>query len=169
MNWTRTTGLVATASLIAGGGIWAGCGSGSSGDDSGTDGSGGMDVMNQQDTGTNDTGTGNDTGSDGGMIVVDASALNCAYYCSTITALCTLNDNQYKDNATCMSMCGNIPDEAGAGAMSGNSLACRMPALAGLTSTNSAVNCSYAGPYGFGNNGNTASGCGTTCIDFCDH
>jgi hypothetical protein len=128
-----------------------------------------MDVMNQQDTGTNDTGTANDTGSDSSMMGVDASALNCAYYCATITSLCgaTATD-QYKDNATCMSMCANIPNEAGAGATSGDSLACRMTALAGLTSSNAAVNCSWAGPYGFGSTTNVATGCGSLCTDFCE-
>jgi len=155
MKWTHTTGLLATASMIAAGTIWAGCSGNGSGNDGGTDG-GGNDVNNQQDT------AGNDTGSNDSSTGVDASALNCTYYCGEILSVCGTSNNQYKDMATCMSMCANIPNEAGAGATSGDSLACRMYHLsvAAMSTSNMATHCPHAGPYGYGV-------CGTLCDNFC--
>ncbi|HEX4514289.1 MAG TPA: hypothetical protein VH054_12155, partial [Polyangiaceae bacterium] len=120
MKWTQATGLLATCGLIAAGGVWAGCSDNGSGTDGGTD-SGGNDVQQQQDTGGYDAGS-NDSGNPG----VDASVLDCNYYCDNILAACTTSNNQYLDKPTCLAMCANIPNDAGAGATSGNSLACHM-------------------------------------------
>ena len=158
MKWTHATGLLATCGLIAAGSFWAGCSSSGNGDDGGTD-SGGNDVNQQKDTTPP-----SDSGSDGGTgIVVDASALDCNYYCTTDIAVCTGTNNQYKDNATCLSMCQNgIPNDAGAGATSGDSLACRMYHLsvAATSTANAAIHCPHTGPYGYGM-------CGSLCDDFC--
>jgi len=161
MKWTQATGLLATFGLIAAGGVWAGCGDNNTGNDGGTD-SGGSDVQQQNDTGGNDSG-GGDAGSDTGTPGVDASVLDCNYYCDNVIAACTGNNNQYKDKTTCMSMCTNgIPNDAGAGAQSGDSLACRMYHLsvAATGGTNADTHCPHAGPYGYGL-------CGSLCEDFC--
>ena len=162
MKWTQATGLLATCGLMAAGGVWAGCSGDNSGTDGGTDGST-NDVNQNKDTGGNDSG-GNDTGpSDGGGGGVDGSVLDCNYYCDSIIATCTGGNNQYKDKATCMSMCANIPNEAGAGATSGDSLACHMYHLsvASQSTSNAATHCPHAGAYGYGV-------CGDICHDFCE-
>jgi len=165
MKWTQATGLLATCGLIAAGGVWAGCSNGDNGNDGGTD-SGGNDVQQNKDTGGGDSSP-NDSGggdaSDGGGINVDASALDCNYYCDSIIAACAGTNNQYLDKATCVSMCGSIPNDAGAGAQSGDSLACRMYHLsvAAQSSANAATHCPHAGPYGYGV-------CGSLCNDFCE-
>jgi hypothetical protein len=164
MKWTQATGLLATFGLIAAGGVWAGCSSNDNGGDGGTDSGNGNDVNQQKDTGGGNDSGGNDTGTtDGGGINVDASALDCNYYCDSIIAACTTSNNQYLDKTTCVAMCANIPNDAGAGAQSGDSLACRMYHLsvAATSSANAAIHCPHAGPYGFGV-------CGTLCNDFCE-
>ncbi len=167
MKWTHTTGLLATFALMAAGGVWAGCSSNDNNTDGGTDG-GGNDVNQQQDTGGKDSG-GSDAGggdaSDGAVgIPVDASVLDCNYYCDTVIAVCNSSTTkQYIDKPTCMAMCTNIPNDAGAGATSGDSLACRMYHLsvAATSSANADTHCPHAGPYGFGQ-------CGDLCHDFCE-
>jgi len=154
-----------TLTTIAAGGVWAGCSSNDNGNDAGTD-SGGSDVAQQKDTGTTDSG-GNDSGgdaSDGGGIAVDASALDCTYYCATIMQVCNATTNkQYVDNATCLAMCANIANDAGAGTTSGDSLACRMYHLsvAAVSPSSADTHCPHAGPYGYGV-------CGSLCNDFCN-
>lgn len=163
MKWTQATGLLATVGLIAAGGVWAGCSNNNGGDDGGTD-SGGGDTA-KPDTGGNDSGptdSGGGDSSDAGQ-GVDANALDCNYYCDTIIATCTGANNQYLNKATCMSMCTNgIPNDAGAGATSGNSLACRMyhVSVAATSTSNATTHCPHAGPYGYGQ-------CGDICPDFC--
>ncbi len=165
MKWSHATGLLVTLTTIAAGGVWAGCSSNDNGNDAGTDG-GGSDVAQQKDTGTTDSG-GNDSGggdaSDGGGIAVDASALDCTYYCASIMQVCNATSNkQYVDNATCLSMCANIANDAGAGATSGDSLACRMYHLSvAAQQGNADTHCPHAGPYGYGV-------CGSLCNDFCN-
>ena len=164
MKWTHVSGLIATASLIGVGGVWTGCNGDNSQNDGGS-GDAGNDV-NQQDSSTNDTGTMDtgtmDTGTDTGGGGVDASVLDCNYYCTEIQSICKGTDLQYEDKATCMLMCADgIPNDAGAGAMSGDSLACRMYHLSlAAMAGNAAAHCPHAGPYGFGV-------CGTICDDFC--
>lgn len=160
MKWTHATGLLGTLSLIAAGGVWAGCSSDNPANDGGTD-SGGNDVNQGQDTGGGDSGN-KDSGGDSAP-GVDASVLDCTYYCASITAACTGTNQQYLDNATCMTMCtSGIPNDAGAGATSGDSLACRMyhVSVAATDSSNAAIHCPHAGPYGYGQ-------CGSICEDFC--
>jgi len=156
MKWTHATGLLATLGVIAAGGVWAGCSSDNPANDGGTD-SGGNDVQQGQDTGGGDSGGGDSGGG------IDASVLDCNYYCSSIGTACTGTNQQYLDTATCMSMCtAGIPNDAGAGATSGNSLACRMyhVSVAGTSTANADIHCPHAGPYGYGQ-------CGTLCEDFC--
>ncbi|HEY1955917.1 MAG TPA: hypothetical protein VGH28_09890 [Polyangiaceae bacterium] len=157
MKWTHATGLVSTFALIAAGAVWAGC----SGDDNKTDGggtdSGGNDATSQ-DSGGGDTGA-----TDSGGLVVDGSVLDCTYYCTNIMAACTGTNQQYLDQATCMSMCNAIPNDAGAGATSGDSLACHMYHLsvAAQGGATADTHCPHAGPYGYGF-------CGDICNDFCE-
>jgi hypothetical protein len=160
MKWTHATGLLATLGLIAAGGVWAGCSNGDNGNDGGTD-SGGNDVNQGQDTGGGDSG--NDTGTPDSGAGVDASVLDCNYYCDNILTACsTATTKQYLDKATCVAMCANIPNDAGAGAQSGDSLACRMYHLSVAAQAGQAdTHCPHAGPYGFGL-------CGTLCNDFCE-
>ena len=160
MKWTQATGLLATFGLIAAGGVWAGCSGGGGDNDGGTD-SGGNDVQQNKDTGGGDSG-GGDTGSDTGT-GIDASVLDCNYYCTSIMGACTGTNQQYLDQATCVSMCtSGIPNDAGAGATSGDSLACRMyhVSVAATSTANAAIHCPHAGPFGFGQ-------CGSICEDFC--
>jgi len=160
MKWTQATGLLATFGLIAAGGVWAGCSGDNSGNDGGTDGS--TNDVTPGDTGTKDTGT-TDTGTSDSGPGIDASALDCNYYCDSIIAVCNGTTNkQYLDKATCVAMCANIPNDAGAGAQSGDSLACRMYHLSVAAQAGQAdTHCPHAGPYGFGV-------CGSICNDFCE-
>jgi hypothetical protein len=156
--------LLATFGLIAAGGVWAGCSSNGSGDDGGTDSGNGNDVNQQQDTGGNDSGGGDTGTNDGGGPGIDASVLDCNYYCTSIQGACTGTNQQYLNQATCVSMCTNgIPNDAGAGATAGDSLACRMyhVSVAATSTANAAIHCPHAGPYGYGM-------CGTICEDFCN-
>ncbi|HEY1956937.1 MAG TPA: hypothetical protein VGH28_15055 [Polyangiaceae bacterium] len=118
----------------------------------------------EQDSATKDA-TASDTGSDaqpsdagvdgeGGVVPLD-----CDAYCNTITTLCTGGNTQFIDKATCLAVCATIPNDAGADASSGNSLACRGHFLA-LAATDAGGNCAHAGAYGFG-------ACGSICEDFC--
>jgi hypothetical protein len=155
------------AGLLAGGSMWAGCSGDSSNSDGGTDGST-NDVtsqdQNSQDVANNDSGNdaGNDSGGNDSGMGIDASVLDCTYYCSNDIAVCSGTNNQYKDMATCVSMCNSIPDDAGVGATSGDSLACRMYHLsvAATSSAMAAIHCPHTGPYGYGT-------CGGLCEDFC--
>ncbi len=161
MKWTRATGLISTFALVAAGALWAGC----SGDDTKTDGGGNDATTN--DSGGNDSATdsaGNDSGGDDGGLAVDGSALDCNYYCSTIMQVCNgPSTQQYVDDATCLAMCAGIPNDAGAGITSGDSLACRMYHLsvAAQSAGSAATHCPHAGPYGYGQ-------CGDICQDFCE-
>jgi hypothetical protein len=159
MKWTQATGLLATFGLIAAGGVWAGCGNNDNGNDAGG-GDSGNDVQQQKDTGGGDTG--NDTGPNDSGAGVDGNVLDCNYYCDNIITACATTNNQYKDKATCMSMCANFPNDAGAGATSGDSLACRMYHLSvAAQAGQAATHCPHAGPYGYGQ-------CGDICHDFCE-
>src|SRR5690348_11940095 len=119
MKWTHATGLISTFALTAAGAVWSGC----SGDDNKTD--GGADSGGGDST-TTDSGGKDSGGGDSSTLSVDASVLDCTYYCTNIMAACTGKNQQYLDQATCMTMCNEgIPNDAGAGATSGDSLACR--------------------------------------------
>jgi hypothetical protein len=159
MKWTHATGFLATVGLMATGGMWAGCSNGTS-TDGGTDSGNGNDVNQNTDTGNGNDSGGNDAGNDTGGGGFDASDLSCNYYCTNIIATCKTTNNQFEDMATCMSMCANYPNDAGAGIQTGDSLACRMYHL-GAAMSDPVTHCPHAGPFGYGV-------CGTLCNDFCE-
>ena len=162
----RISMVIASTGTLVGGAMFIGCGDSGNGNDGGTDGNTIGDTAGQdtskpdtgtQDTGTQDTGT-QDTGPmDGGGI-----ALNCTSYCNAMAQVCTgAMNGQYLDTATCMAMCAKIPG-GDAGAMMGNTLACRVyhVTVASQNVTQANTHCPHAGPYGFGQ-------CGTECESFC--
>ncbi len=162
MKWTHATALVATTALFGAGAVWSGCSSNGGGNDGGGNDAPSNPDTSKPDTGTTDSG-GGDTGANDGGLAIDGAALNCAYYCASIMAVCNATSNQqYLDNTTCLSMCAGIPNDAGAGTQSGDSLACRMYHLsvAATSSANADTHCPHAGPYGYGV-------CGSLCDDFC--
>lgn len=172
MKWSsRHTVLLCSASLLAGAGLWVGCG----GDDTTTPPvDAGTDTTSNPDTGKPDTGGGNDGsttdsggGNDGGG--TDGAVTlpsNCKEYCTLVQATCTANNGQYIDQATCEKMCANFPKaDAGAGdggVTTGNTLACHIyhATVAAQSTGNAVTHCPHAGPYGFG-------GCGSETENFC--
>lgn len=85
-------------------------------------------------------------------------ALDCATYCSTITANCTGERTQYGNDPFCQAACAAFP----AGTlddMAGNTLGCRIY-HAGAAQADPTVHCVHAGPGG-------AGACGTNCEGFC--
>ncbi len=173
MNWSsRHTVLLCSASLIAGAGLWVGCG----GDDTTTPPvDAGTDTTTKPDTGTPDTGT-PDTGTDaakpdgatdGGTDGAITIPTNCTTYCALVQATCGTGVNgQYLDQATCEKMCAKFPGaDAGAGdggVTTGSTLACRIyhATVAAQSAQNATTHCPHAGPYGFG-------GCGSETENFC--
>ncbi len=172
MKWTRVSGLVVTFGLIGAGTVWTGCGGDDdattnpvTGTDSGTaqdTSTGGGDSGGMTDSGNMNLDAGTDTGTDSGPIDIDASALNCPYYCTNIMSVCTGANQQFLNDATCLAMCASIGNDAGPGQTSGGSLSCHVNhlALAAASPANAAIHCPHAGPYGYGT-------CGTICDDFC--
>ncbi|HSQ64768.1 MAG TPA: hypothetical protein VLM85_16200, partial [Polyangiaceae bacterium] len=135
-----------------------------SGGDTTPPGDGGSDAANSPDSPVADSSTTDSGGSDGGVDSspgVDASALDCNYYCSAMATVCTGANAQYLDTATCAAICAKLT-AGDAGATSGDTLACRMYhlSLAATSDSNASLHCPHAGPYGFGQ-------CGTECEDFC--
>jgi hypothetical protein len=176
MKLSRTMVVLASVGLVGAGGVWLGCG----GDDTTTvpGADAGKDVTSNPDTGTNDTGTNDtgtndtgtndsgggdagDAGSDSGFKLDGAVPLNCAAYCNVIGNVCTGNNLQYNDNATCLAMCAKFT-VGDAGAQAGNTLACRAShvALAAGGTAAADTHCKHAGAYGFAT-------CGTEAEDFC--
>lgn len=82
----------------------------------------------------------------------------CGDYCTKIAKTCVGQNKQYMLPDVCLAMCANL--EPGApGAVSGNSLACRMTHV-GLAVGDPVTHCPHAGPLGAGT-------CGTSCEGFC--
>jgi hypothetical protein len=92
-----------------------------------------------------------------------ASSADCMSYCTAIQAACVGGDAQYDfgsvgTDGSCLHSCLDLP--AGTtGAVSGNSLACRMTHTQ-LAMTDPTTHCVHAGPSGGG-------ACGNTCEGFC--
>jgi len=81
-----------------------------SGGETNPPGDGGSDAANSPDSPAADSSTTDSGGSDGGVDSspgVDASALDCNYYCSSMGTVCTGANAQYLDTATCAAMCAN--------------------------------------------------------------
>jgi hypothetical protein len=73
---------------------------------------------------------------------------DCAGYCAQITANCTGANAQYDDTAECMTYCTATAWPAGtAGAMSGNTLACRIY-HGGAAAGDPVTHCPHSGPSG---------------------
>jgi hypothetical protein len=95
-----------------------------------------------------------DSGPTGGGMTLD-----CATYCSTITANCTAANNQYDNMADCLGSCSHYPMGTLAD-MAGNTLGCRLY-HANAAAGDPATHCIHAGPWG----GDGV--CGTACEGFC--
>lgn len=160
----RFSMATACAAVMVSSATWVACSDSGTATDGGTDGTTGNDSGGGTDTGTPDTGMGGDAGTDtgGGMDGGSdgAIALNCNAYCTSIMQVCTAGNAQYLDMATCTAMCGKLT-VGDAGAMTGNTLACRAYHLSVAAQMGmAAMHCPHAGPYGFG-------GCGSECENFC--
>jgi hypothetical protein len=92
---------------------------------------------------------------------VDApkATLDCASYCTAITANCTTTNLQYSDMGTCMASCNSYPKGTIAD-MGGDTLGCRLY-HANAAKTDPNTHCVHAGPSGGGV-------CGMPCMGFCD-
>lgn len=109
-----------------------------------------------------DTIDANIAGHDAPTAPVDAPGGNnsaeCMQYCTDIESACTAGNDQYYSMGDCMATCATFA--AGTvGAMSGNSLACRISHTA-LAKSGPIPHCLHAGPGGDGK-------CGTNCEGFC--
>lgn len=82
----------------------------------------------------------------------------CSDYCTKIAKTCVGANKQYTAPDVCLAMCANLEPGA-AGAVSGNSLACRLTHV-GLAVNDPVTHCPHAGPLGTGT-------CGTSCESFC--
>src|SRR5262245_39850472 len=86
----------------------------------------GRDAGMTGDTGGSDTG-GSDTGGSDAGPPDTGTPVDCATYCTTITANCTGTDAQYTDAADCMTQCTAAGWAAGTAADAmGNTLGCRI-------------------------------------------
>jgi hypothetical protein len=101
----------------------------------------------------NDAAVGGDAPSDGTSV-----ALDCASYCTAIMGTCGQLNTQYPRIDQCVEACSTF-DVGTAGAMTGNTLACRVTHLE-LAMSAPATHCIHAGPTGGGM-------CGTPCEGFC--
>jgi len=95
-------------------------------------------------------------------VAVDAAPIlqTCESYCAAITQACTGSNAQYDTEAHCMATCMQISVAGTAGAMSGNTRACRISHTE-LARIDATTHCPDAGPSGGGM-------CGTTCDAVCD-
>jgi len=163
--------LVAGALVLAGcggnsggGGLMGlgGNGSGSGGSTSGATGA----TSGTSGTGTGGTGTSTvGSGSTGGAgassgTIVGASASVCMAYCSSITATCTGEASQYKDQADCMEACSLLP--AGSLGDTTDSIGCRAASvdMAEEAGANNYSSCLHGGP-------DTLGSCGDEHTTFC--
>ena len=132
----RNTKLLLSALAIAT--MVTGCPSPAPTDGGGTD--AGMGDTNPMRTDTNV----GDSGSDAGITV------DCATYCTRITAACTTTHAQYTTMATCMTQCAAAMWTVGAATdTGGNTLGCRIY-HAGAAMADPAMHCDHAGPLGGG-------------------
>lgn len=135
------------------------CDDGGSGGTGGTGGAGGAGAEGGGGSGAQGGGGSGAAGGQGGQGGTGGSpAVTCDTYCADVMANCEAANKQYADDATCKTVCANYA--AGmAGAVDGDSLACR--AYHGGAPATSApdTHCAHAGPLG-----------GATCgADECDN
>ena len=154
----------------SGGGPVAGSGgapvAGSGGEAGGTGGTGGVPVGGTGGTGGvpvgGTGGTGGvpvaGTGGTGGMIPNELPN-DCAGYCQLIVGNCAAN-SLFPDEASCLQACEAFPTDGQVGAVSGNSLQCRIY-HANVAATDAALHCPHAQPHGGG-------ACGSPCEAYCD-
>jgi hypothetical protein len=94
----------------------------------------------------------------GGESGSGSGTLDCASYCTKITANCTGANNQYGSMATCVASCAHFPVGA-ISDLSGNTLGCRLY-HAGAAAADPGTHCIHAGPSG-------GTVCGQPCDGFC--
>ncbi len=163
----RARSLLSLASLASLSMFGAACSSSSAAttptDDTGVADTGATDTA-VADSGASDTGA-SDTGAE---TSVDAGPPTCASYCATIQSACSsASQQQFSTMTSCLGACFAYPAGA-AGAMSGDSLACRAY-HATLAVTNPGTHCPHAGPTGGDKDPNGTTGvCGEPCEAFCD-
>ena len=97
-------------------------------------------------------------GDSGGSADAAPLTLECASYCTAITARCTGANQQYDSMQNCIDSCTDYPPGALTDTM-GNTLGCRVYHTE-LAASDPATHCLHAGPSGGG-------ACGTTCEGFC--
>jgi hypothetical protein len=128
-------------------------------DDGETGGSGGSTSATSTTVGTTTTAdtttTTSGTGGGGGG---GAAEPTCEAYCTAIMGACTGENQQYKDEASCLGACGAF-DIGTADDTSGNTVGCRLY-HAGAAAGDAALHCTHAGPGGNG-------ACGANCEGFC--
>ncbi len=160
---------------------------GACGDDNTSDADGG-DVSGGKDSGSDNTGGGKDAGGgglqDAGMKdagMKDAGMRDagmkdagppppmptCAAYCESITANCTVANEQYKSKTICSEVCASFPVGTGADVM-GNTLGCRSY-HADAAKMDAAKHCHHAGLTGGDLDVSDTMGgpCGEGCEAFC--
>lgn len=96
-----------------------------------------------------------------------AATLDCASYCTRITANCVAPYTQYQDPAHCMATCMKFPVGTLADT-SGNTLGCRIYHADNVVKTSMpAVHCPHAGPGGAKIDAPAPGTCGDACTSFC--
>jgi len=107
------------------------------------------------DSGTNPDGGSTDSGvptdGGGGVDLGGGGGNDCTTYCSQLAANCTGDNAQYNDTTECMAYCAAAGWPAGTGgAMSGNTLACRVYHSGAPATMDPVLHCPHAGPTGSG-------------------
>jgi len=100
---------------------------------------------------------------------IDAPAvtLDCATYCSQITANCTGANAQYADAAHCMGTCAKFPKGTAVTETTGDTLGCRIYHSGMPSATTPATHCPHAGPGGGPVADPLVAQCGNACESFC--
>lgn len=116
-------------------------------------------------TTTTTTGTATSTGTG------TAATLDCASYCTEVTANCTGANEQYKSKDSCLAVCNAFPLGTLADTDK-NTLGCRLyhGGVAGSSPANATTHCSHAGITGGDKDVKDAlpAVCGEGCDAFCD-
>jgi len=114
-------------------------------------------------------------GGDDGNNNIDAAidgrpqlTLDCATYCSTISANCTAANTQYADANHCMATCNKFTVGTSADMGGQNTLGCRLyHAQNAMLSGDPATHCPHAGPAGAAISAANPAVCGDACTSFC--
>jgi hypothetical protein len=88
----------------------------------------------------------------GGGAGADSAGDACTSYCEAIDMACQGDNQQYVDQAACMSACAGFATNGTPGTMRGNTLQCRQSHVANVVERGDppAIHCNHAGPGGGG-------------------